>query len=94
MCVGVQARGLLGRRLDPNVAEALGRLRGLGGKHVAAFVCAGRVGGEGALHALMALLEGEGAFVRDFQVLRHSQGAREFGARLTPLLPSPANPEF
>lgn len=86
VCVVVKAEGLLGRNIHPDVEEGLRQLRGLGGRHVAAFVCPGPIGGEAALRRLMAALEREGAFVRDFEVLRSPQMARQSASRLLNLL--------
>jgi len=86
VCIGARARGLLGRRLSEGIAPSLAALRNLGGKDVAAWVWAGPLGGEGALKGLMAALEAEGAFIRDFAVVRTEEDAQAFGERLAGLV--------
>lgn len=86
VCIGARARGLLGRRVAGGIAASLAALRGLAGKDVAAWVWAGPVGGDGALKALMAALEAEGAFIRDFAVVRTEEEAQAFGERLAGLV--------
>lgn len=86
VCIGVRARGLLGRLVADSIAPSLAALRGLGGKDVAAWVWAGPMGGDGALRRLMAALEAEGAFIRDFAVVRTEEEAQAFGGRLAGLL--------
>lgn len=85
VCLGVAAQGLLGRHIGDEIAEGLRQLRGLGGRDVAAFVCRGAVGGSGALRRFMAALEREGAFIRDFELLRTEAEAEAFGRRLSQL---------
>lgn len=86
VCIGARARGLLGRRVADHVAPSLAALRGLAGKDVAAWVWAGPLAGDGALKGLMAALEAEGAFIRDFAVVRTEQDAQAFGGRLAGLV--------
>lgn len=86
VCLGVNARGLFGRGIGDEVEEALKNLRGLGGRHVAAFVCRNGIGGAGALRQLMAALEREGAFIRDFELVKSAAEGEAFGRRLRRLL--------
>lgn len=85
VCLGVAAQGLLGRNIGEEIVEALRQLRGLGGRDVAVFVCRGVLGGSGALRRFMAALEREGAFIRDFELLRSGAEAEAFGRRLSRL---------
>ncbi|HEX6970948.1 MAG TPA: hypothetical protein VF234_01865 [Limnochordia bacterium] len=82
VCVGSAVAGQFGGRVADDVGEALKRCSRLEGKAAAAFVRRRLVGSTRTLKRLMALMEEQGAQVRDFAALSDARAAERFGHRL------------
>lgn len=83
--VGSPALGFWHGRAADDIEPTLRRCRRLEGISAAAFVTPHALATQSALRHLMALLEREGAFVRDFAILSTPHQAEEFGKRLARL---------
>jgi len=85
ICVGSPSFGFWKGRAAEDIAPTLKRCRRLEGVPAAAFVTPRALASQMALRHVMALLEREGAFVRDFATIANVKQAEEFGARLANL---------
>ncbi|MBE3577192.1 MAG: DNA-binding response regulator [Limnochordales bacterium] len=85
VCVGSPSYGFWRGRAAEDIEPTLKRCRRLEGVSAAAFVTPRAFASQMALRQVMAMLEREGAFVRDFATIANVKQAEEFGNRLASL---------
>ncbi len=80
--VGAASTGTFGGKVPDSVKTFLAAAGSVSGKKSYAFVPKATFGASKALTALMRIMEGEGMFLKNSDILRSAQEAEEVGKRL------------